>query len=34
MRAVFALLILTMMLVAGVATITLMLYLFGFIGQN
>ena len=34
MRGVFAMLVLTMMLVAGAATITLMLYLFGFIGQN
>ena len=34
MRGVFALLVLSVMLVAGTATVTLMLYLFGFIGKG
>ncbi len=34
MRGIFALFVLGMMLVSGAATITLMLYLFGFIGNS
>jgi len=34
MRGIFAMFVLTMMLVSGAATITLMLYLFGFIGKG
>jgi hypothetical protein len=34
MRGIFAMVILTVMLVSGAATLTLMLYLFGFIGKG
>lgn len=34
MRGIFALFVLSIMLVSGAATITLMLYLFGVIGQS
>jgi|GEM_PF-3466889 len=34
MRGIFALFVLSVMLVAGAATVTLMLYLFGFIGKG
>jgi hypothetical protein len=34
MRGIFAMVVLGVMLVSGAATVTLMLYLFGFIGKG
>ena len=34
MRGIFAMVVLGVMLVSGAATLTLMLYLFGFIGKG